>query len=88
VGHERVQRHGGDEAQVQRTGRGQVRLGQEFLAGLMQIDFLRAKLEGMAAGTKRFQLHAQHARIEIDAGRLVAGGQYQVIQVVYHMFLG
>src|SRR5450830_1604410 len=60
------QRHGGDEAQVQRAGHRQVGLGLELAAPHMQVDLLLAELEGFAfyrwrATDEALQLQAQHA---------------------------
>jgi hypothetical protein len=80
------QRQTGNEAQVQRAGHRQVRLGLELPAALhVQVDLLVAELEGLALHRRRaadeaFQGHAQHAGVEVHAGGLVKGRQYQVVQ--------
>lgn len=80
----RVERDRGDEAQIQRARHRQVRLGLELLPAHVQIDLLVAEAKGDAPLAEAFELHAQHARVEIDGGVGLRGGQHQVVEVVDH----
>ncbi len=61
-----------------------MRLGLELLPAHVQIDLLVAEAKGDAPLTEAFELHAQHARVEIDGGVGLRGGQHQVVEVVDH----
>src|SRR5258708_2864910 len=70
-----VQRHGGDEAQIERSRHGDMRPGLELPAPLVQIDLLLAEAEREPLLGRRLEareLHAEHLGIEADARRLVA----------------
>jgi hypothetical protein len=53
------------------------------------LIFWLAELEGEALDRRRaadeaFQLHAQHAGVEVHAGLAARGGQHEVVEVVDH----
>jgi hypothetical protein len=85
----RVERDAGDEAEVQRTGHRQVRLGLELGALHVQVDLLQAEAQRVALHRRRaadegLELHAEHAGVEVHAGLAARGGQHEVVQVVDH----
>ena len=56
-------------------GTGRCAFGLELAALHMQVDFLLAEHEGLAALAEGFQLHAQQAHVEVHAGLFIGGGQ-------------
>src|SRR4051812_14989155 len=80
------QRDGRDEAEGEGAGDRQVGLRRELGALHVQVDLLLSELEcpplhrWRAAG-ERLQLHAQHARVEVDACGFAGRRQHQVVQV-------
>src|SRR5690606_35808175 len=59
-------------------------LGLDLMTANMHVDFLLAEVEGDPTLAERFQVHAQDSCIEVFARVDVAGGQYQVVQMVNH----
>ena len=76
------QRPVGDEAQVERARHRQMGLGLELVTAAMDVDLLVAEAQRVPAARERFQAHAEHARVEVDAGRCIDGGEHQVVEVV------
>ncbi|MNW03984.1 hypothetical protein D3C71_1999990 [compost metagenome] len=64
-----------------------MRLGLELVAAHVQVDFLVAEAQRLAAGAERFQAHAQDAGVKIHRGLGVGAGQDQMVQVIDHALL-
>ena len=84
-----VQGNGSDEAQVQRSRNGRVRLGLELAALNVRVHLLaseseRLSLHGWRAADERFQPHAQDFGVEADAFRLAVGRQNEMVEMVDH----
>src|SRR5690348_309679 len=64
-----------------------MRARRELAPPFMQVDLLGAEGEGeplFGRRPERHELHAEHFRVEADAGRLVARGEDDVVEVVDH----
>ena len=77
-----VKRNGGDEAQVQRARHGHVRLGFEFGATDVEIDFLVAEPERQTACAEGFEFHLHDLRVEMPGRFGVDTCQDEMIEVI------
>src|SRR6185503_18801944 len=82
-----IQRHGSDEAKIERSGNGNVGARRELLAPLVQVDLLVAELEReslLGRGAEALELHAEHLGVEAYARSQVARGEHDMVDVVDH----
>ena len=77
------QRRIGNQAKIGRAGRGVRRFGVDFVALLVQIEFVRAEVQGSAAIAGSLHLHAQSALVKIAGSVNMLDRQHQMVEAIH-----
>lgn len=82
MGHDILNRHTGNQANVDGARCRLLGFGLELLSRFMQVEFLLAKRQGLTSFAKCDDVHAQHTSIEVTGPLKVANGQNKVVDPV------